>query len=76
MITDDPMGEFAALCAIACIGITGVFAVLNIVFIVISLIKKMSYMLNEFITNATEAIGFGIIILVMAISVLFLLTKD
>lgn len=33
-------------------------------------------MLNEFITNATEDIGFGIIILVMAISVLFLLTKD
>ena len=40
MITDDPMGEFAALFAIACIGITGVFAVLNIVFIVINLIKK------------------------------------
>ena len=60
MITDDPMGEFAALCAIACIGITGVFAVLNIVFT----------------TNATEAIGFGIIILVMAISLLWLLKKD
>ena len=36
----------------------------------------MSYMLNEFITNATEAIGFGIIILVMAISLLWLLKKD
>lgn len=33
-------------------------------------------MLNEFITNDTEAIGFGIIILVMAISLLWLLKKD
>ena len=33
-------------------------------------------MLNNFITNATEAIGFGIIILVMAISLLLLLKKD
>ena len=40
MITDDPMGEFAALCAIGCVLITAVFAVLNIVFIVINLIKK------------------------------------
>ena len=40
MITDDPLGEFAALCAIACVGITGIFAVLNIVFIIINLIKK------------------------------------
>lgn len=40
MITNDPMGEFAALCAIGCVLITAVFAVLNIVFIVINLIKK------------------------------------
>ena len=33
-------------------------------------------MLNKIITNATEAIGFGIIILVMAISLLWLLKKD
>ena len=33
-------------------------------------------MLNEFITNADETIHFGIIILVMAISLLWLLKKD
>ena len=44
MITDDPLGEFAALCAIACVGITGVFVVLNIVFLII---KFIAYIINK-----------------------------